>query len=271
MGETRAHRRLKRLAAAYLVRHGCQAAAIEVKCPISRYRVDVAGYVDRQVEAAPIDPASPFASQAPQSPEEKYSLAARRRRMKWASAPPRTIMLECKQSRADYLRDARDVADLLERREKLTRISKHIEVHRIQREEPHLRQADTALFTDLEQWDYGASRSRAYRSVLRRVRRIDAQLYGETKFAMIAHYRLANRLYIVSPEGLIQPGELPAGWGLIECRPEALDERRADVLFDEADPPLRVTVPAPELDTPVRHHGRMLRNIAVSATAALWR
>ena len=44
--ETRAHLQLKTMAVYYLRGRGCAAVAEEVRCPISRYRADVAGYRD---------------------------------------------------------------------------------------------------------------------------------------------------------------------------------------------------------------------------------
>ena len=40
------HLELKRLAVAWLVKLGCRIVATEVRCPIGRYRVDVAGWLD---------------------------------------------------------------------------------------------------------------------------------------------------------------------------------------------------------------------------------
>ena len=45
-GETIQHRELKRLAVEWLRRLGCSAVAVEVRCPLSRWRVDVAGWFE---------------------------------------------------------------------------------------------------------------------------------------------------------------------------------------------------------------------------------
>ncbi|MCH8261303.1 MAG: hypothetical protein IIC46_13980, partial [Planctomycetes bacterium] len=89
--ETFAHRRLKELAVSFLRDGGCLAVATEVRCPISRYRVDAAGYQDSVRDGAP----------------------NRRRRRR---CPPTTIVVECKQSRADFFRDAEQTEALLARR-----------------------------------------------------------------------------------------------------------------------------------------------------------
>ena len=104
--ETRAHRRLKTLAVAFLRDHGCLIAAEEVRCPISRYRVDVAGYLD--TVANPSGPAIV-------DPQERRRSSRPSRRRE-----PRTVLIECKQSRADFFRDRRDRDRLLQTRESLT-------------------------------------------------------------------------------------------------------------------------------------------------------
>ena len=49
-GETIEHLELKRLAVEWLRRLGCTAVATEVRCPISRWRVDVAGWFEGEHE-----------------------------------------------------------------------------------------------------------------------------------------------------------------------------------------------------------------------------
>jgi len=50
--ETTAHRRLKALSIRFLRRWGGQAVATEVRAPLSRYRVDAAGWLDGPPEPA---------------------------------------------------------------------------------------------------------------------------------------------------------------------------------------------------------------------------
>ena len=156
--ETDAHRRLKLLALAFLREHGCQAVAAEVRCPISRYRVDVAGYVDT------IGPAGPSLTH---EGSDAQGAGRRKRRLR----QPRTVFVECKQSRADFLRDRRDTDRLLRERRDLDRFRRTLEEKRIKAEEPQLRRAGSSLFPDLEEWDFAASRLPAYRELLRRLRR----------------------------------------------------------------------------------------------------
>jgi hypothetical protein len=93
---------------------------------------------------------------------------------------------------------------------------------------------------------------------------LDRQLHGETKFFMVARYRLADRLYIAAPRGMIRPRELPRGWGLLECPGRRLDGVAA--AGGLADPPLHVAVEAPPQSTRPEHRVRLLRNIAVAAS-----
>jgi hypothetical protein len=188
--ETNLHLQLKRLAIGFLRGQGCQAVATEVRCPIARYRVDVAGYLDRP-------------------PRDRAN--GRRERCE-----PSTVLIECKQSRSDFLRDHREADRLLDLRDELERLREHIEQSRIRTHEPHLRQAGTSLFPELDDWNYGASRLRGYRALVRRIRNVEQKLHGETKFFMIARYHLADRLYLAAPRGMIRPRDLPRGWGLLE-------------------------------------------------------
>ena len=240
--ETKAHQALKRLAIAFLRERGCRAVATEVQCPISRYRMDVAGYQDRP----PLD--SSFAAPPRQKPE------------------PRTIVVECKQCRSDFLRDCESIEPLLELRAQINRIRESVEEHRIKRLEPQLRRGGTSLFAELDDWNFADSRLRAYREVMRKLRRIDEKLHGETKFFLMARYRLADQLYIAAPAGVIRRTELPLGWGLLECSEKFLEEVPA------AGPVacnLTVAVPCDERCSKPAHRVRLLRNIAVAASRDL--
>jgi hypothetical protein len=244
MVETVAHRRLKRLALTYLRRSGCLAAALEVSSPIGRYRVDAAGYRDR----AGGEPGVRSSSRVPAS----------------------TILVECKQCRSDFLRDRAQFDRLQSHRRSLEAIARSIEEHRIKQEEPHLRRRGSSLFPDLDEWDFAASRLPSYRKVVRQLRRVDRRLYGQTKFCMIARYRLADRLFVAAPQGMIRRHELPSGWGLLECPPQWLDGHAHRDRLEEP-PTLTEVVPAPTHECQDLHRQRLLRNIAVAASFAAHR
>ena len=241
--ETFAHRRLKDLAVAFLRDRGCLALATEVRCPISRYRVDVAGYQDSTRD---------------------WQRGCRRRRRR---CPPTSIVIECKQSRADFFRDCEQTEALLARRADLELIRRSIEEHRVKREEPHLRRSGSALFAELEEWDFAASRLPSYRKVLRQLQLLDQKLHGHTKFHLAARYKLADCLYLAAPRGMIRQCEIPPGWGLLECPRAWLDEESAHESQDEP-PALKPIVEAPQLRSSDQHRTRLLRNIAVSASIA---
>lgn len=239
--ETRAHLTLKRLALTFLREQGCLISATEVRCPFSRYRIDVAGYLD-------VAPGT--------GPESRP-----------VRTEPTTVMIECKQSRSDFFRDNRDQDRLVARRAGLHRLRRALERDRIRREEPELCR-EPSLFplalADEADWDFSASRNPAYRQVLRKLRKVDDMIHGQTKFHLAARYALADRLYIAAPRGLIRRRDVPQGWGLLECPPAALeaDETRADLFGDSI---LSISVKAPARHARMRHRHRLLRNIAVAA------
>lgn len=273
--ETHTHIQLKRLAHAWLLREGFQAVAAEVRAPIMRYRADVAGYIDAEPYAPPadgngaaahdhleaiVDPVGgqrilPFDPTArPVSPRK--------------ACEPRTIIVECKQSRADFLRDTAETDRLLAQRRTLLDRKHALERDFIVRTEPDLRTNGQFLFHDMEHWDFSRSRSPAYRKLLADIASIDSALYNQTKFFWMAQYRMADRLFLIAPRAMIKPRELPDAWGLIEV-PRRLGESltRAS-LADLADVPLTLRVPARDNHTRATHRTRLLRNIAVAATRA---
>ena len=99
--------------------------------------------------------------------------------------------------------------------------------------------------------------------MLRDLRRVEASLYGHAKFGTLRRYRLADRLFVMAPAGLVRRRELPAAWGLIEC--PRLRLRRSVPLPGELDDlPLRLTVDAVPLGAPERRRQRLLRNVAAA-------
>jgi len=257
--ETLDHRELKTLAMAFLSRLGSVVVASEVSCPIARFRVDVAAWCELGDE--------PFARR-----DVRVSRATLFSGSMRSARPPvtgmasaRTIVVECKQSRADFLRDDASSEVLLRERERLRRRRSELEETLVKRYEPQLRTKGSSLFTECEEWRFEESRLSAYRQVLVALKKLDQRLHGETKFCLLARYRLADRLYIAAPAGLIRPSELPSGWGLLECRRQAL--RRGEARVGELDDlPAHETVTAPALGSPDHRRLRFLRNMAVAAT-----
>ena len=226
--ETIQHRELKRLAIEWLRRLGCCAVATEVRCPISRWRVDVAGWLDH------------------------------------SGGTPETIIIECKQARSDFLRDDANREELLRLRTHLEKRRAEVEETRVKPREPHLRESGSALFPELETWDFAASRVDSYRRILRELRQVEKRLHGETKFGLLAQYRLADRLYLFTPSGLIKKSEVPRSWGLLEASGMRL--RHPMPLDAEAPLPMRERIPPVQLDAPEKRRVRLLRNIAIAAS-----
>lgn len=265
MGETLDHLALKRLAVAWLWRLGCRVVATEVRCPIGRYRIDVAGWFDRPIESLLARAASGRADEG-----SLWAAGEAQRRSRSGGAEAwRTIIIECKQSRADLLRDTADPEALRAARERLERRRRDVEETRVKRHEPELRSETSSLFTDLAEWDFAKSRLASYRAVLRDIERVDRAIYGETKFARFARYRLADRLLLFTPAGLLHRGELPEGWGLVECHRRPL-RRERERLAQGVDPlealPLREHTLAPALTSPPARRERLFRSIAMAAT-----
>ena len=246
-GETIEHLELKKLAVEWLRRLGCTAVATEVRCPISRWRVDVAGWFEgenRQVNGTgPL-----FAVR-----DDERGIAR-----------GRTVIIECKQARSDFLRDDANQKRLLQTRDHLEKRRREIEEQRVKPKEPHLRRSGSALFPELETWDFAASRIDSYRRVLREIKNVERKLHGETKFELLTRYRLADHLYLFTPSGLIKRPELPRGFGLIEASGMRL--RHPMPIDPEAPLPISERFSAEGLDCEEKHRVRLLRNIAISAS-----
>lgn len=249
--ETREHLGLKELASAWLLSMGCRAVAHEVPCPIARFRVDAAGWAehDWRLGADPAAHTSIFAAE----------------RAGDAHRAPRTVVIECKASRADFLRDDLRVDDLLAERERLLGRKAEIERDLIPVHEPHLKRAEGALFEESASWDFEKSRLLPYRRVLRQLAKLEERLHGQTKFNLIARWRLADELWILAATGVVKPREVPAGWGLAECSPAVL-RRGVQHALAMGTLPLRVIVQAPRHASPEHRRARILRNIAIELT-----
>ena len=256
--ETFAHLELKRIAVAWLARLGCKAIATEVVCPISRYRVDVAGWLDH-ADGEMLDAGGTSRGVA------AHLFGNDRRKPSTGPKRPRTIVIECKQSRSDFIRDDHDSEYLRRRLESLSKTREKIEHDLIPRHEPHLRQSETSLFSELETWDYAASSMATYRKVLRDIRRTQKKLYGQTKFCMMHRYRLADHFFLCTPTGLLKRHDLPEGWGHLEIGRRRL-RAGAGTIDELTDIPLKEKVSKPSAQSPDNRRQRLLRNIAVAAT-----
>ncbi len=191
-GETELHQQLKRLALAWAQANGFAIAAGEVRVPKSGYRADVAA----------------------------CSCGAERR----------TAVFECKQARADLLKDAhaeadtkRRLAELVARRKKLEEL---LAMHR-----PDLRRGE-ALWPEFDTWDFSGLEHDAYRAVLAQLATLQTRVLKGTKFSKMFRYRCADFLYLVAEENIFAEAEIPAGWGLLLRRGEGLALVRSPVALE---------------------------------------
>ena len=242
MAESTRHLTLKDIALAWLRAAGCRAVALEVSCSFHRYRFDVLGWIDHAD-----DPCAIAAFGAPTHD----------------ARGPRVIAIECKQSRADFASDDADPIELARRKAYLLERRSVIEELRVKSREPHLRNAGATLFEQLDTWEFGASRIAAYRAVVTELAAIDAKLGINAKFALLTRWRAADHLLIMAPTGLLRPREVPAGWGLLEADPRALN--RSGSATAGAMLPCSLRVPAVALASPQHRRVRLLRNLAVAA------
>lgn len=141
-------------------------------------------------------------------------------------------MFECKQARADLLKDAhaeaatrRRLAELIERRAKLEEL---LAVHR-----PDLRKGE-ALWPEFDAWDFSGLEHRTYRAVLDELATMQERVVRGTKFSKMFRYRCADFLYLVVEKGIFAEAEIPAGWGLLRRNGEALELARRPAALEAA-------------------------------------
>jgi hypothetical protein len=211
--ETENHIRLKSLALAWAQTNGFPICAPEVRVPKSGYRADVAAC--------------------------------------GRGAAARTAVFECKQSRADLLKDTHaeaatraKLAELSERRRSLEEM---LTVHR-----PDLRRGE-ALWPEYDSWDFSSLEHRAYRGVLTELATVQRRVVRGTKFSKMFRYRCADFLYLVVEDNIFAEAEIPAGWGLLVRVDDELQVRRR---------------PA-DLDTNPAQRLALLESVALAATRAV--
>ncbi len=214
--ETERHVRLKVLALAWAQANGFRLAAGEVRVPQSGYRADVAAYAPGRGGRA-----------------------------------VRTAVFECKQARADLLKDAHAelatrarLAELIERRQTLEQL---LAMHR-----PDLRRGET-LWPEYDAWDFSTLEHRTYRDVLEAIATLQQRVLRGTKFSKMLRYRCADFLYLVAEEGIFAEAEVPAGWGLLVRAGDAMRLARAPAA----------------LEASVEQRSRLLEAIAFAGTRAI--
>lgn len=222
--ETPNHRRLKALALAWAQANGFEFAGVEVRVPQTGYRADVAAYARGAGDRG-----------------------------------PRTAVFECKQSRADLLKDAHAeaatrarLAALLERRRSLEEM---LAVHR-----PDLRCGE-ALWPEFDRWDFARLEHATYQDVLAEIETAQRRVLRGTKFSRMFRYRCADFLYLVVDDGIFAEAEIPAGWGLL-VRTGAV----AGVPGVAGEDALRLVRPPVDLRAGAAQHGAWLECVAAAGT-----
>ncbi len=265
--ESDLHRALKGAARAWLRAAGASATAHEVRTAIPFWRADVAGWLvgdasslervtslpRAEIEcvhgaSASDDDASLFASVRSTpldgllqragavdlfgNPDPAPQPAAIRRCM----APVRTVLIECKASRADFLSDRADLVDAAANHARLQQRRDRIREQLLPRWEPHLRRDGETLFPETDGWDVAGSKLASVRQADRDERVAREALESQVKFDKLAHWRLADRLYLCTPGGLLKAHELPTRWGWLEVTRGALRLRRAATPLHSPEP-----------------------------------
>lgn len=196
--ETAAHLRLKRLAAAWAFAAEFDVVADEVRLPHAAYRADLA--------------------------------AARTR----ARPAPEIAVFECKQARADFLKDAADEsatrARLRELHARRGELEALLAVHR-----PDLR-AGESLFPEYDRYDFSDLRHDGYHALLAEIAELKSRLFGKTKFAKLVRWRAAHACWLVVEPEICDAAEVPDGWGLLVRDGETLAVARRPVRLECGDP-----------------------------------
>lgn len=194
-GETQAHVQLKRLALAWAADNGLVIGASEVRVPKSGYRADVAA----------------------------CSRGEQRR----------TAVFECKQARADMLKDSHAEQATRERLTELT-LRRRVLEELFTTHCPDLRRGD-ALWPEFDSWDFSRLEHHGYRAVLGELESVQRRVIRGTKFSRMFRWRCADFLYLVVEDGIFAEAEIPAGWGLLVRRGEELRLARPPVALDATE------------------------------------
>ena len=185
--ESARHLELKRLTLGWAQQQGYTIAAAEVSVPrMGRCRLDVAAYRPASAAARRASAALPLGT---------------------------TAIFECKQSRADFLRDTDCEKEIGERLVKLAERRRTYEGFLRQRY-PALRLGEE-LFPEFDGYRFEAAGYEPYEKLTAEIRTLTARLHHRTKFARLARWQAANLHYVVAEAEVAQPCELPAGWGLL--------------------------------------------------------
>lgn len=176
-GETQAHLNLKRLAREWAANTGLRLAACEVRIPKSPYRADVPA-MSRRIA----DPGA------------------------------RVALFECKQCRADFLKDCADEPGLrVEAAQLATRLRSLTEMIAYHR--PDLRRGES-LFPEYDCYDLCGLKHETLRTLETALAAAQQKLVNGVKFSRLHKYHAAEFLYLVTGKDIARLCKIPVGWGL---------------------------------------------------------
>lgn len=249
--ESDLHAQMKRMASAWLRAADASAVALEVRTAIPFWRVDVAawfcGGMQRlearerlsrsEIEALAASPIpslwhgdeplarlqiSAGAVDLFGQPLPRPEAGTVRRMMDGVQ----TVLVECKVSRADFLSDGDDLATASAEHARLHARLRRMQADLLPRWEPHLQRRGETLFEQTDGWSVERSRLQSVRQARQAERLAREALRSRGKFDRMSRWRLADRLYLCCPAGLVKPTEVPERWGLLEVTRGALRLRR---------------------------------------------
>lgn len=263
--ESDLHLELKRCARAWLEAAGAGTVAVEVRTAIPFWRADVAAWIEGSDESfdridalpkariesmaregkpgallfenAPNDPLGDLLRRAGAvdlfgNPDPAPSAAVQR----GVARRVRTALVECKASRSDFLSDRADLDAAAAAHQRMQRRRDRIREQLLPRWEPHLRRTGETLFPETDGWNVQHSRLASVRSADRDERLARAVLESQAKFDRLARWRLADRLYLCTPGGLLKAHEVPADWGWLEVTRGAIRLRRSARVLHSSEP-----------------------------------
>ncbi len=95
------------------------------------------------------------------------------------------------------------------------------------------------LWPEYESYAFDQVEHAPYRKVLRELRMLSGQLYGQTKLETLLKWKAANLHYLVVEPGVLSDHELPMGWGLLVRKGDRL-ELQVRPEWSEIDEPTRL-------------------------------
>ncbi len=89
---------------------------------------------------------------------------------------------------------------------------------KIRVQEPELR-ANDVLFEEFAIWEYERSLNPHYQKLRQRLAELENMLYKGTRLERLTFRPMAEKMFVATPAGLLQPNELRRDWGLLWVDP----------------------------------------------------